>query len=101
MLGEIVDARLEAACQSVIAQTSLPAECDRCRALSTRERTMDTDRFDGLTHPILTAALVCEDIQDAGQIPFWGTSTDNIASKKVAAKAGFDEVLWLDHVCRS
>lgn len=39
------------------------------------------------------AALVCADIQAAGQIPVWGTSWDNIASQKVAAKLGFREVV--------
>ena len=38
------------------------------------------------------AALVCADIQAAGLTPVWGTSTDNLASQRVAAKLGFAEV---------
>lgn len=38
------------------------------------------------------AALVCADIQAAQQTPVWGTSVENIASQKVAAKLGFKEV---------
>ncbi len=38
------------------------------------------------------AALVCADIQAAGLTPVWGTSTDNLASQRVAAKLGFQEV---------
>jgi predicted GNAT family acetyltransferase len=38
------------------------------------------------------AALVCADIQEAGLTPVWGTSTDNLASQRVAAKLGFQEV---------
>ena len=46
------------------------------------------------------AALVCADIQAAGQIPVWGTSVDNIASRRVAAKLGFREVSRRVYVCR-
>ena len=38
------------------------------------------------------AALVCAEIQAAGQTPVWGTSEENIASQRVAAKLGFEEV---------
>jgi RimJ/RimL family protein N-acetyltransferase len=38
------------------------------------------------------AAVVCADIQDAGQIPVWSTSEDNIASRRVGAKLGFGDV---------
>jgi predicted GNAT family acetyltransferase len=47
------------------------------------------------------AALVCNDIQAEDQIPVWGTSIDNIASQKVAAKLGFEEVTRRVYVCRS
>jgi hypothetical protein len=47
------------------------------------------------------AALVCADIQAAGQTPVWGTSIDNIASQKVAAKLGFREVSRRVYVCRT
>lgn len=46
------------------------------------------------------AALVCADIQAAGQTPVWGTSIDNIASRKVAAKLGFREVSRRVYVCK-
>ena len=46
------------------------------------------------------AALVCADIQAAGQIPVWGTSVDNVASRRVAAKLGFAEVSRRVYVCR-
>lgn len=51
-------------------------------------------RADWRNHGFSTAAaaLVCADIQTAGQTPVWGTSTDNIASQRVAAKLGFQEV---------
>jgi predicted GNAT family acetyltransferase len=39
-----------------------------------------------------TAALVCADIQNAGQFPVWSTSEDNVASRRVATKLGFVEV---------
>lgn len=38
------------------------------------------------------AALVCATIQAGGQIPAWGTSEENLASQRVAAKLGFREV---------
>jgi len=45
------------------------------------------------------AALVCADIQAAGQTAVWGTSIDNIASQKVAAKLGFAEVSRSVYIC--
>lgn len=47
------------------------------------------------------AALVCADIQAAGQTPVWGASIDNIASQKVAAKLGFREVSRRVYVCKA
>lgn len=47
------------------------------------------------------AALACTDIQAVGQIPVWGTSIENIASQKVAAKLGFQEVSRRVYVCRA
>jgi hypothetical protein len=38
------------------------------------------------------AALVCAEIQAGGRIPVWGTSAENLASQRVAAKLGFREV---------
>ena len=38
------------------------------------------------------AALVCADIQRAGQTPVWSTSEDNLASRRVGDKLGFVEV---------
>ena len=38
------------------------------------------------------AALVCAAIQAGGRTPVWGTSADNPASQRVAAKLGFREV---------
>ena len=38
------------------------------------------------------AALVCADIQAAGQRAVWSTSEDNIASQRIGAKLGFAEV---------
>jgi predicted GNAT family acetyltransferase len=46
------------------------------------------------------AALVCADIQAAGQKPVWGTSAENVASQRVAAKLGFAEVSRRVYVCR-
>ena len=37
-------------------------------------------------------ALVCAAIQTAGGTPVWGTSAENPASQRVAAKLGFREV---------
>ena len=37
--------------------------------------------------------------QAAGQMPVWGTSIDNIASQKVAAKLGFRKVSRRVYVC--
>lgn len=45
------------------------------------------------------AALVCADIQAAGQTAVWGTSIENIASRKVAAKLGFAEVSRSVYIC--
>jgi RimJ/RimL family protein N-acetyltransferase len=58
-------------------------------------------REDWRGHGLSTAAaaLVCEDIQDAGQTPVWGTSIDNLASQRVAAKLGFEEVSRRVYVC--
>jgi len=39
------------------------------------------------------AALVCADVQAAGQTPVWSTAEDNAASRRVATKLGFVEVL--------
>ena len=39
------------------------------------------------------AALVCADLQTAGQTPVWSTSEDNLPSRRVAAKLGFVEVV--------
>jgi predicted GNAT family acetyltransferase len=36
--------------------------------------------------------LVCTAIQAGGRIPVWGTSAENMASQRVAAKLGFHEV---------
>lgn len=47
------------------------------------------------------AALVCADIQAAHQTPVWGTSVENIASQKVAAKLGFKEVSRSVFLCVS
>lgn len=51
-------------------------------------------RADWRGHGLATAAaaLVCADIQAAGQTPVWGTSWDNFASQRVADKLGFREV---------
>ena len=38
------------------------------------------------------AALVCAAIQEGGRTPVWGTSEENPASQRVAAKLGFREV---------
>ncbi|MGH2532831.1 MAG: GNAT family N-acetyltransferase, partial [Thermomicrobiales bacterium] len=38
------------------------------------------------------AALVCTDIQTAGQTPVWSTSEENAASRQVGVKLGFIEV---------
>ncbi|MCA9877809.1 MAG: GNAT family N-acetyltransferase [Thermomicrobiales bacterium] len=38
------------------------------------------------------AALVCQAIQADGRTPAWGTSEENLASQRVAAKLGFREV---------
>ncbi len=38
------------------------------------------------------AALVCAAIQAGGRTPIWGTSAENAASRRVAAKLGFREV---------
>ncbi|HZH05087.1 MAG TPA: GNAT family N-acetyltransferase [Lautropia sp.] len=38
------------------------------------------------------AALVCAAIQVGGRTPVWGTSAENMASQRVAAKLGFHEV---------
>ncbi len=38
------------------------------------------------------AALVCADLQAAGQLPVWSTSAENLASQRVGAKLGFVEV---------
>ncbi len=46
------------------------------------------------------AALVCAEIQAAGQIPVWGTSVENVASQRVAAKLGFAEVSRRVYVCQ-
>lgn len=38
------------------------------------------------------ASLVCAAIQEGGRVPVWGTSAENRASQRVAAKLGFREV---------
>jgi predicted GNAT family acetyltransferase len=38
------------------------------------------------------AALVAREVQRRGLTPVWSTSTENYASLRVAAKAGFREV---------
>jgi RimJ/RimL family protein N-acetyltransferase len=45
------------------------------------------------------AALVCSDVQQAGQTPVWSTGWDNVASQRVAAKLGFAEVSGRVYVC--
>ncbi len=38
------------------------------------------------------AATVCREIQARGFTPVWGTSVENLASRRVASKLGFEEV---------
>lgn len=38
------------------------------------------------------AAFVCREIQARGLTPVWGTSVENLASRRVADKLGFEEV---------
>jgi GNAT superfamily N-acetyltransferase len=38
------------------------------------------------------AAIVCREIQARGLTPVWGTSVENLASRRVADKLGFEEV---------
>lgn len=52
--------------------------------------TQESQRGQGLA--TAAAALVCAAIQAGGRTPVWGTSADNPASQRVAAKLGFREV---------
>lgn len=52
--------------------------------------TRDDARGRGLA--TAAASLVCAAIQDAGLVPVWGTSEENLASQRVAAKLGFRQV---------
>lgn len=52
--------------------------------------TQETRRGQGLA--TAAAALVCAAIQAGGRTPVWGTSAENPASQRVAAKLGFREV---------
>jgi hypothetical protein len=52
--------------------------------------TQESQRGQGLARS--TAALVCAAIQAGGRTPVWGTSAENPASQRVAAKLGFREV---------
>lgn len=52
--------------------------------------TQETQRGQGLA--TAAAALVCAAIQTGGRTPVWGTSAENPASQRVAAKLGFREV---------
>lgn len=52
--------------------------------------TRESHRGQGLA--TVAAAQVCAAIQAGGRTPAWGTSAENLASQRVAAKLGFREV---------
>ncbi len=55
--------------------------------------------FRGLGLTVACSGGLCADIQARGHIPSWSTSTDNVASQRVAEKLGFtfvrNDVLYL------
>jgi ribosomal protein S18 acetylase RimI-like enzyme len=48
--------------------------------------------FRGRGYSTAAASLICAEIQARGQTAVWSTDQDNIASQRVAAKLGFQEV---------
>lgn len=48
--------------------------------------------FRGRGYSTAAASLICAEIQANGQIAVWSTDQDNIASQRVAAKLGFQEI---------
>ncbi len=86
--GAIVDGEL-------VAAAFIGGRGDRCADVGIVTR--EDWRNQGLS--TAAAALVCADIQAAGQIPVWGTSIENFASQKVAAKLGFAVVSRSVYIC--